>query len=139
MRTVFTMALCVFSLLISACNTGPNLKSKKAYLDSDSYKSFSLVGGVPVAQTKRKSSQIKGSVQGKGLTGLPLRGVDVVLIDKNKRILKKVKTDENGEFEFLENLEDGDYTIEFEHLKKKQKRMVPLKGYKAKVLKVYFD
>jgi len=126
--------------VISGCVYGPKLKNKASYLGGESYTSATAVGVVPLSlKTRKKDSAISGEVQSKGLTGLPLRDVDVILRDKNKRILQKVRTNQKGEYSFLENLENGDYELEFKYKNKSQKRMVPLKGYKAKVLRVYFD
>ena len=139
MRSILTLVIIFTNLLVIGCNTGPKLKNKSAYLDSESYDSFALTGGAPAVKTKNRKSLIEGSVQSKGLSGLPLRDVRVVLRDKNKKVLKEIKTDSSGNYSFQENLEDGEYTLEFDYKTNIQKRMVPLKGYKKKVLKVYFD
>jgi hypothetical protein len=143
MRFCLTLVITLTIIITVGCNTGPKLKNKMAYLNNDSYGGYVgpvASGGVPlIVKTVKRESIIEGSVQGKGITGLPLRDVRVVLRDKNKKILKEIRTDDSGKFSFQEQLENGDYILEFDHKKSVQKRMVPLKGYKAKVLKVYFD
>jgi len=119
-----------------ACSSG--LKNKADYLEIEGFAS-PRINDTPIVKTKKRNSLIQGHVHGKGLTEPPLKGVRVILCDRHKKVLKEIKTDSLGNFSFQESLKDGNYIIKFEYEDKIQERMVPLKGYKAKVLKVYFD
>lgn len=137
----FETLIVIFTFLISVgCYSGAKLKNKMAYLDGDNHRLSTIVAGIPVtSKIVQKRSLMEGDVFSVGLTGLPIRDVHVILRDKNQRILKEIKTDQKGRFKFEETLADGDYLLEFRYKEKIQKRMVPLKGYRAKVLRVYFD
>lgn len=70
--------------------------------------------GVPLLKRKDKSTQVKGRVVIRdGVVEIPLRGIKLNLIYKDKTVLSQT-SGMNGEFEFIGIIENGSYFIKIE-------------------------